>query len=446
MLGRLESNRRPIRLLRVTSASILDQCFFTGTNFLTSVFVGKLGGEDELGVYTLVFSLVMLAIALQRTLLITPYVVIRDRLASDQRSQLRGTMLFASVSVALAFLAIGGVVIATGYWLVGLATAAVGAGLVRDFVRRLGVADLQVNRSLVIDATTCVAQLGLLFVLFHSQARVSAENVLLFVCPSWLIIGGAAYFFQSQQFAFVRKMYTGHLRDLWQTGRWVGLNQLLSTCQAYTMPWLLATCHSLKLAGAYAACGMLVQVTSPIIEGIGGILGPALAKAVARRDRQEMRSRIALATTVYAGLSLAVVVVLSTFGDVLLSVVFGPVYRPYYGVLVLIGLAATFNNLGIPATKALTQLGKASSTSLVVGFVFLGSILSGYYGLSWIGMIGPAIALCSMALIGCISRWSILTVSWQKFAWATAPETRSAQEQSVVEQGIGHSSQKEMVQ
>ena len=66
--------------------SIGDQCLVSGTNFLTLVIVGRSCGLQELGVYSLAFTVVVILMALQESLLIAPYTVMMSRLARPDRA------------------------------------------------------------------------------------------------------------------------------------------------------------------------------------------------------------------------------------------------------------------------------------------------------------------------------------------------------------------------
>ena len=56
-----------------------DQSVYSGTNFLTTVLLGRLCGADELGTYSLAFTLLVLAAAAQESLVSTPYMIYAQR-------------------------------------------------------------------------------------------------------------------------------------------------------------------------------------------------------------------------------------------------------------------------------------------------------------------------------------------------------------------------------
>ncbi len=86
---------------RVGVSSIFDQIIFGGTNFLTAVLVGRFAGASELGTYKLCFSILMLAMSLQRAVLISAYIIVRDRLDPHQTPSMRGTILLTTVGGAV---------------------------------------------------------------------------------------------------------------------------------------------------------------------------------------------------------------------------------------------------------------------------------------------------------------------------------------------------------
>ena len=59
--------------------AVVDQGVVSGTSFLTSVIIGRLGSQEDLGVYSLSLSLVMLLRGVQGELVCSPYTVYCNR-------------------------------------------------------------------------------------------------------------------------------------------------------------------------------------------------------------------------------------------------------------------------------------------------------------------------------------------------------------------------------
>src|ERR1035438_208101 len=70
----------PETALHQSIVSLADQGVASATNFLTGIIIARACSKEELGLYMLGFSLVLLAGGLQTTLICTPYMVFAPRL------------------------------------------------------------------------------------------------------------------------------------------------------------------------------------------------------------------------------------------------------------------------------------------------------------------------------------------------------------------------------
>jgi O-antigen/teichoic acid export membrane protein len=195
---------------------------------------------------------------------------------------------------------------------------------------------------------------------------------------------------------------------LWPIGRWIGLSQLVSTTQAFALPWVLAIAGSLKLAGIYAACWTIVQVSSPIIEGLGNLLGPALARSANVKSLERMKYRARMATVVFSILMIGLVIIVALFGRQILHFLYGESFTDSYQVLLLLTLSAAAINVGIPASKELTQLGKASWNFILSGVSLLITLAVSAVCLKLYGSSGAAWGLLTGGVVSTVARWIVL--------------------------------------
>ena len=73
--------------------TLLDQAVVSGARFLTAVLVGRYAGVDELGIYTLAYSVAMVFLNLQNALICGPYMVFSAREGETDRGRLAGSVL-----------------------------------------------------------------------------------------------------------------------------------------------------------------------------------------------------------------------------------------------------------------------------------------------------------------------------------------------------------------
>lgn len=412
----------------LTGASVVDQCLFTGTNFLTAVMVGRLGSVDQLGLYTLIISLVMITIASYRSVLISPYVVLRNRLQEERQAIARAALLAATGSMAAVILCVGFMfAMLVGDVTVLIAGVAVASGLARDFMRRLSIAELRPHIAMPIDAAIGLLQLGgLLVAAYSGWFVITATNVLLYASIVWVVVGGLGICLQRRLFVAEPGGRWQALRDLWPNSRWIGLSHVLTTTQSFVVPWMLALWTSLETAGAYAACWMLVQVVSPVVEGVGSLLGPLFSREVAHGNLRGLRRQIWIASRNYIGLMLMVVTAVALVGDDMLRLCFGHEYQKYERILIVLVGASFFHTVGIPAGKALTQLDRAAWNFLIT-LVSLASLMPlTVWWLGADGVLGGARALAIVHFASSLSRWILLRVRLQSWAVSSTADPNPA--------------------
>lgn len=386
--------------------AVLDQGLFSLTNFLTAVIIGRCCGPAELGVYVLAFSVVMLSVCLARATLVSPYVVVSQELHGSRLQSMRGTLLIAiwtlgSVSAVVAC------VVAFALESGGIAFAlalAMPAALFRDFLRRLSIAELQVKSAVGLDWVIGCLQIGLLCSLWRS-GQLTAQSALMACSAIWAVVAVVWLYAMRGQFRIQAREFHENFAHIWPIGRWVGMSQMISTTQAFVLPWILAVVHSIELAGAYGACWTVVQIASPAIEGLGNLLSPALARSASQGAWKSLLYRVRVATCVFGLMMAGLLSFVLLLGGQALMWIYGAGYAQHYGVLVLLTLAAAAINLGIPASKALTQLGRAETNFWITLMSLCLTVGAAGTLLYLLGEHGAALGLIVGAACATVFRW-----------------------------------------
>ncbi len=390
---------------RLGGLAIVDQCLVSGTNFFTVVLVGRYAGATELGLYALAFSLVMLVIGLQRSFLISPYVVVRDRFDEERTKAIRGSILVATLVMGATcslLMLPASLLTAPG---LGLAmVVALPAGLMRDFGRRIAIVDSRMFSALTIDLSIATLQLGLLWLL-ASASNLDATRTLLVCSAVWFLVGLIGLAISRRQYAVRVKSLRDDLSLIWPIGRWIGMSQVLSTIQAFALPWLMALVHSVELAGIYAACWTLVQIVSPAIEGLGNVLGPAFSKSASKSSWNDLAQRVRVSTGVFALLMGILVLSVFLFGQLALTKIYGAKFGEYYATLVVLALASSINHVGIPAGKALTQLGRERLNFWNNLASLMTTIVVAFLCLKFLGTSGAAWGLVAGGCVSSAAKW-----------------------------------------
>ena len=98
---------------RKTYVALTDQSVVSGTRFVTTLMIGRWCGAGELGLYSLIFTLMILILGAQQSLIATPYTVYGNRLSGVARREYAGSamvhcLLLGLISLAVLTLSGGG--------------------------------------------------------------------------------------------------------------------------------------------------------------------------------------------------------------------------------------------------------------------------------------------------------------------------------------------------
>src|SRR4051794_22323342 len=83
--------------------SLFDQATVSGTSFVVAILIGRFGKpENQLALYTLAFSLLLLTVSIMDALVTAPYTVFAPRMKRRERRKYAGsvTILYAMLSGA----------------------------------------------------------------------------------------------------------------------------------------------------------------------------------------------------------------------------------------------------------------------------------------------------------------------------------------------------------
>jgi O-antigen/teichoic acid export membrane protein len=396
--------------------AIVDQCFFTGTNFVASVLVGRYCGQEQFGLYALAFSIVMLAIAFQHSFFISAYVVVRNAFLPADQLALRQAMLISLLlTIPIAFIVAVVNYFIGGPMLIAVTAFAIPAACLRDFSRRMAIADLRVESALWIDIAVAAFQIGALLALALGYHNLNSVTAMFVGACIWGAIGIWSLGLESRallgsSFASWKKS----LGVLWPTARWTSLGQVISTIQAFIPPWIMASLYSIEMAGVYAACWTLVQVVSPIIEGFGNYLAPSLSKYAAEKNWHGFQREVFIANGLYAATTLSLIAGVYFFGRSALNQLYGPEYAEHFTVLSILSLSVGVNVLGIPASKALTQVGRAPLNVVIAATTLITTVVITVLLLRWFGPIEAAWGIFSGATFGTLAKLGFYRVEISK--------------------------------
>jgi O-antigen/teichoic acid export membrane protein len=392
---------------RQGALSLVDQGVVSATNFLTGVIIARTCSKEELGLYMLGFSLILLVSDLQTSLIATPYMVYAPRLKSDAHALYTGSTLIHQLALCLLTMVAltgGEMAIWHGVGPRGLgpvlrALVAVAALIMlREYARRVCFACLKLKRVLLFDTCIAVCQIGGLLLLGHFGLLSASRAYWLmgFAC------GIAVLSWLWSQRSFYRLRISESLADLkknWIFGKWVFASGLVWAISMNLYPWLLAGFHGTASAGIWAACLGAVALANPAVLGVQNFLGPKIAHVYAGEGGRSLR-RFVLRASVASALPMLFFALAMMFGGgPLVSLLYGHQYAGNGLVVTILAFNLVVSVVAFSFSRALFAIERAD-VDFVVNFVALFIMVTlGLWLVRLLGPLGAASALLVASLV-----------------------------------------------
>jgi len=367
---------------RRSAVALVDQAILSGTSFLTTVAIGRLAGEAELGVYAVGVSVALIVLAIQDSLILIPYTFFRER---GERARAYAGSVFVQHAllawVAGAALAIIGVVLvvlgrgATAAVAGALAVVVAGA-LVHEFARRTAFIHHRVGGALALDAASVVIQVGALVALALA-GRLSAVTAL-------LALGGARGLAGAARLLLVRASFDVSASDWRQTGRrhWGFARydltaQVVGAVEGYATYWILTLVRDSAETGILAAAMTVAMVANPILYGLHNVFVPRIADAQ-QRGSEEIWRIARQAAFLYVAVMGAFCAVMIAFGGTILARLYGPGFEGTGVVVAMLAILAVVGATELAAANGLRAFGRPDA-----------HLAAGTAGLALVVVVGP---------------------------------------------------------
>jgi O-antigen/teichoic acid export membrane protein len=348
----------------LTAASLADRGFIGVATLLATVLIGRWAGAEELGLFSLFFPAVILAIALEESLITAPYTYFAARHAApDERrdylgSVLRHTMILSAVTSLLLLLA-AGVAYAAGWrgYVAAIAILApvVPCVLLREFSRRVVYADLRPMTAAWISGGVSVVQLALMAAI-HWSGQLTAVTAFAAMGIS-SVIGGALWLWANREEIECRPtgVKSAFARN-WFLARWTTATQIGEVVRIQMFPWLLAVVLNEHTVGIYAACAAIATLSGPLQIAVSNILLPQFAAA---EEQKRLADADRLMWQATAWMTLVMTLFTLVVGSVSGSIVprlYGSEFVGTQWPLVLLLVAQLISAASMPAARALVAL------------------------------------------------------------------------------------------
>jgi O-antigen/teichoic acid export membrane protein/peptidoglycan/xylan/chitin deacetylase (PgdA/CDA1 family) len=400
--------------LRKDFLAVTDQAIVSGTSFLTTVLIGRVCGAEELGIYSLGFTLLVTWSSVQESLIALPYTICCHRQTPETQREFAGSVLVHQVMLsllALVSLAATGAALSLWKHIPGLTTviwalsAVLPFALLREFGRRYAFAHLRMHVAFVLDLFTAAIQLFGLFWLARTGA-LTAASAFAAIGVGCTLAAGCWLYGARRQFAIRRDQIWQTMRHNWALGKWLFAAQLTLSFQTYCSHWLLAWLVGTTATGLYFACLTIAQSCNPFTIGMSNALAPRTAQAFVLHGGQALR-RVVYRSTFLVCLALTIFCLIVLFaGQLVVNLLYhGDQYDGQGHTVFVLSLSMMIGALGMPASNGLAAI-KRPDVIFKIGLLVVGLsvILVPCLILAW-GVEGAAYGFLAGNIVGSLGRW-----------------------------------------
>lgn len=402
--------------LRQGLLSVFDQGIVSGTNFATSILIGRLCSQADMGLYALGLSIVYFARAIQEQVVSAPYTIYCNRKPEPLKATYAGSscMHFGGFAglVVLSLLGFAGVLALWGsasemLSLVLVLAAALPLFLLREFIRHFTFSHLKMGTAVLLDAAVSLIQLCTLG-LCAWFGQLTVPVVFGVMGASCLLASLGWFWTKTERFEFSRSAALCDWKDNWGFVRWALACQLVGCSAPYVMPWFVASVEGAAATGLLAASTTLVGLANMFVMGVANFLSPRAAKAYAEGGVMALKNIIVATGSVFAGtLGLFSLVMCFLGGDVA-AVVYGESYRAAGPVMAVLAFGLLATGLGVTAGNGLWAIDRPAANfradvCALIATIVLSAVLIGPYG-----VMGAALATTLGAAVDALIRGGIL--------------------------------------
>jgi O-antigen/teichoic acid export membrane protein len=393
-----------------------DQAISSANNFLTSVIIGRVCSQDELGLYLLGFSIILFAATAQSALILSPFSVISPRLDHREGLLYSGSSLIGQLVFSLlagAALIVAGLLYPAQGGISRLGPVLIALGLVllfvqlREYCRQVSFARLDVRGAFFFDLMTLGLQSGGLLLLAFSGSLNAAHAyyAIGLACglPSllWLLFNIRSFSFQ---FARARLDFG----RTWSMSKWLLGTSILYAGSNQLYPWILAALRGPEATGVLAAGLGTIYIANPFLNGMSNLMSPRAAHAMARGGVSEVRKVIFWGIRIFLVVIGFFCLVMLFFGGPAIRLLYGPHYAGFGNVVRVLALSQLASSLAFPINAGLLAMEKpdVGFKSHLLSLAVM--ILLGFWLVKSFGPLGAAWGLLLGNAAATAFRWATL--------------------------------------
>lgn len=402
--------------VRKGALSLFDQAIVSGTNFATSVVIGRLCSKEDMGVYYLALSIVYFARGIQEQIVSAPYQIYCSRRDGETAASYAGSAfvhqaLFSLAAVvcmlgfsqALAF-GLGPAAMSSTVWVM---LGVMPLMLLREYIRHFSFAHFRMRTAVILDATVAAVQIAALVVL-GSMGLLTIPVVYAVIGGACLVASFAWVFLKRQKLEFSARGVWSDWVHNWKFSKWALASQLVGASSPYILPWFVAAAQGEAATGVYAVSTTLVGLANMFVMGLSNFLTPKAANAYANEGVSGLK-RVLYATSaifivVLGGFALTTVVA----GDWIAAITYGAKYIGAGPVIAVFAFSMLANSLCVTAGNGLWAMERPSANFRADLTALIAIVGCSIWLVPVYGPLGAAYAALIGNVVDAVVRWVIL--------------------------------------
>ncbi len=324
---------------------VVDQAVVSVGNFITCVLLGRFAAPEEYGLFVIVWTTIMIALAIQNALICTPMSVIG--IQRKENTSYWGSMLLAQVflciGICIVIITAGMMVygvspasftVSSHFSLIAAATFSCLSLLGQEFFRRLLIINLNLKDTLFTDLVASTIRLGGLFSLYFMGILDTVSS--LFIIGFGSLVGALLVYNRSHMTIRLRREGLWlDITESWRFGRWVMAEMLPYVLSVQGYIYLTAFIIGARETAALGASQNILNATNILILSLTNIVTPVASKKYADGGSTALSNLMIKAGILSAVPILGFYSITMIFSEEILVLVYKQNYAGY-GVLLVI--------------------------------------------------------------------------------------------------------------
>jgi O-antigen/teichoic acid export membrane protein len=339
----------------------------------------------------------MLITGVQQSLISQPYIIFSPRRKKLDSDLYRGSTLTQQLMLSLILtLGLGAASLAFSSDPIApvlrVMVFTIGLMLLKEFVRQMNFANLNILVVICCDAVSGVLQIGGLLFL-ASRGLLNSHNAYWVLAFAYSLASIIWLTLNRQHFTITFSAVRRDIRHNLGFGKWILASGLLYSAGMDSYPWILKTIGGAGMAGIWAACLGIASLGNPLFLGIQNYLTPRLAHAYREKNVLKMQKTVFKASMLYAGCMLVFSLFLLEFGEYLLGMVYGVQYAGHGRIVSLLGFNLVVSSLAFTSSRSLFVMDRTDMDFKTNFIVLMTLVVLGISLVRMFGIIGAAYGL-----------------------------------------------------